>query len=107
MKAKKSSTETEQKDSKKALAVTRKYKGTCTFCGKIGHKAIDCYMRKNKEKAQEKMKRTMINRRMPGRESGVKRRSNYIRTTSASFVRNLGKSCKIADRRRLKLKPQM
>jgi len=47
MKAKKSSTETEQKDSEKALAATGKYKGTCTFCGKIGHKATDCYSRKN------------------------------------------------------------
>jgi len=56
MKAKKSSSENEQKDSKKALAATGKYKGTCTFCGKIGHKATDCYTRKNEEKAQEDKK---------------------------------------------------
>ncbi len=56
MKAKKSSSETVQKDSKQALAATGKYKGTCTFCGKIGHKATDCYTRKNKEKAQEDKK---------------------------------------------------
>jgi len=52
MKAKKSLPETEQKDSEKALAATEKYKGTCTFCRKIGHKATDCYLRKNKEQAQ-------------------------------------------------------
>jgi len=56
MKAKKSSSENEQKDSEKALAATGKYKGTCTFCGMIGHKATDCYTRKNKEKAQEDRK---------------------------------------------------
>jgi len=56
MKAKKPLSETVQKDSKQALAATGKYKGTCTFCGKIGHKATDCYMRKNEEKAQEDKK---------------------------------------------------
>jgi len=26
-----------------------KYKGMCTFCGKIGHKAVDCYHSRKKE----------------------------------------------------------
>jgi len=50
MKTKKSSLESKQKDSEKALVATGKYKGTCTFCGKIGHKATDCYTRKKEEK---------------------------------------------------------
>jgi len=50
MKTKKSLSDSEQKDSKKALAATRKYNGTCTFCRKIGHKATDCYLRKKEEK---------------------------------------------------------
>jgi len=37
MKNKKSSLESKQKDSEKALVATGKYKGNCTFCGKIGH----------------------------------------------------------------------
>jgi len=35
MKNKKLLSERKQKDSKKALVATGKYKGTCTFCGKI------------------------------------------------------------------------
>jgi len=56
MKAKKSSSENKEKDSEKALAATRIYKRTCTFCGKIGHKATDCYARKNEEKAKDNSK---------------------------------------------------
>ncbi len=38
-----------EKETEKALAAASKYKGTCTFCRKIGHKAVDCYSRKKEE----------------------------------------------------------
>jgi len=42
---------------KKALAAFRKFRGTCTFCSKIGHKATACYNRLNEDKnKQEKHK---------------------------------------------------
>jgi len=41
----------------KALVAFRKFKGTCTFCGKIGHKATACFSRLKEEKnRQEKQK---------------------------------------------------
>ncbi len=48
MKTKKNA-KNEEKETEKALAAASKYKGTCTFCGKIGHKAADCYSRKKEE----------------------------------------------------------
>jgi len=104
MKAKKSSSETKHKDSKKVLAATGKYKGTCTFCGKIGHKATDCYTRKNKEKTQEDRKN---NDKLKNAQKGEwsKEKVQLHRTTTASFVRNQDTSHKIAGRRRPR--PQM
>ncbi len=51
-KAMKSLSETKRK----ILEATRRYKRTYTFCRKIGHKATDCYARKNEEKARDNSK---------------------------------------------------
>jgi len=48
MKAKKNN-KNEEKETEKVLVAASKYKGTCTFCGKIGHKNVDCYSRKKEE----------------------------------------------------------
>jgi len=57
MTVKKNTKQLEDAESEKALAAFRKFKGTCTFCSKIGHKATVCYNRLNKEKnRQEKCK---------------------------------------------------
>jgi len=55
MKAKKT-IQNEEQESEKALVLMSKYKGTCTFCGKIGHKAMDCYSRKRKRTTEMKKK---------------------------------------------------
>jgi len=55
MKTKKNA-KNEEKETEKALAAASKYKGTCTFCGKIGHKAADCYSRKKEENEKDKPK---------------------------------------------------
>jgi len=37
-------------ESEKALVAFRKFKGTCTFCGKIGYKVTACFSRLKEEK---------------------------------------------------------
>jgi len=57
MTAKKNTKQIEDVESEKFLAAFRKFIGTCTLCGKIGHKATVCYHRLNEEKnGQEKCK---------------------------------------------------
>jgi len=50
---KKTTKDYDDKESKKALAAMGKCKGTCTFCGKIWHKAMDCYSWKKEENKKE------------------------------------------------------
>jgi len=57
MTAKKNTKQLEDAESEKALVAFRKFKGTWTFCGKIGHKATACFSRLKEEKnGQEKCK---------------------------------------------------
>jgi len=57
MTAKNNMKQIEDAELEKALAAFRKFKGTCTFCGKFRHKAAACFNGLNKEKnRQEKQK---------------------------------------------------
>jgi len=57
MTVKKNTKQLEDVESEKALVAFGKFKGTCTFCGKIGHKATTCFSRLKEEKnGQEKHK---------------------------------------------------
>ncbi len=57
MTMKKNAKQIEDAESEKALAAFGKFKGTCTFCSKIGHKAKTCFNRLKEEKnEQEKRK---------------------------------------------------
>jgi len=63
MQEKKDSNKNEDAKNEKVLAATGKFKGTCSFCGKYGHKATVCQAKiNNKVKKDENHQKTKWNK---------------------------------------------
>ncbi len=91
MTAKKNTKQLEDAESEKALAAFNKFKGTCTFCGKIGHKATACFSRLKEEKNGEEKK--------PKPKQRTEEREALYRENKCFHCKKTGH--KIADRNRL------